>query len=222
MPRQNKENPNWLPFHTGAESGGSLFAYTEDGGIIGYTRHGEIVGEILEDGSLLASFPEFGLVYQYLDDGSLSLMSVNLRPYLSSMNAKEVETMPCGGRKILDFLRWMMKENVDFYVTISFEDKTLEISMSDFLTDEEPEIVRKVHFESLRGSVSGVFGIKDEEMSFEVTDYGDDLLVAFGESDGKRTKLVGVESSLNVDYEEEMMGEDPRRMQKLANKIILT
>ncbi len=221
MPR-NKEDFNNLPNSSGPETGGSLFAYTDEGGIVAYTRHGEMVGEILDDGSLLTSFPEFGLIYQYLDDGSLATMSVNLRPYLSSMNAKEVETMPCGGKKVLDFLRWMIKEKVDFYVTIMFDEKIMEITMADLLSDEDPEVVRTVSFDNLRQSMSGVFGVKGEEMSFEITDYGDDLLVAFGESDGKRTKLVGVESSLNVNYEAEMFGDDPKRMQRLAAKIILT
>lgn len=217
MPKEiNLQYPDFL----GPDNGGDLTSFTEDGeGYVAYTKYGEFSCELTDQGGLLAEFPENGLTFYYSDEGNLELAVLDLGDYLSGLNAAEVNKLPNGGENIYGIVKYLEDNGLAMCVFLGFKKKDLEVVLFD--DNGESTTVEKVENADFRKGLSGVAGVGGFEVAFEFTDYGDDVLMAVGETDGKDTKLNGVEFSNFVDFEDDLFGNDPKRFSRLASKIIL-
>ncbi|KKT38693.1 MAG: hypothetical protein UW26_C0014G0013 [Candidatus Collierbacteria bacterium GW2011_GWF1_44_12] len=128
--------------------------------------------------------------------------------------------MPNGGFSVIGLLEHLRAEKLAMMLTITFgELNRFNVVVMD--ENGEQQVAKDVDGVDFTKGITGDLGIKEHSISFEVTRYGDDLFMAFGERKGKKASMVSVESSLFVDFEDDVFGEDHGRLQKLARKIIL-
>jgi len=210
-----------LPESFDPNEGDTLYGYSEGwDGEVAFTRFGEFGVEISEMGELIATFPDQGLMYIYEQEGPILMALVDVGKYLGSLPIDKVATMPNGGFSVIGLLEHLRAEKLAMMLTITFgELNRFNVVVMD--ENGEQQVAKDVDGVDFTKGITGDLGIKEHSISFEVTRYGDDLFMAFGERKGKKASMVSVESSLFVDFEDDVFGEDHGRLQKLARKIIL-
>lgn len=216
----NSEKSPGLPI-TDPYNGGSLYGISNEGeGVIAYTKFGEFSCELTEQADLIATFPEHGLIYIYSQEGDLEVASVEVSAFLSSMDYQEVISMSNQGADILSLVQHMRENKLAMFVNVDLVESNFWVVVLG--PDGEQQIVKDLKNVNLTKSIGGDIGIKENSVAFQVTvNNGEDLVVAFGERRGKKYSLRAIESSLFVDFEDDLFGDDARRLNRLANKIIM-
>jgi len=216
-------NPEWgangLPIHDPA-NGGSAFGYTWRGdGLVDCTKYGEFACALSDEGDLVASFPEQGMVMIYSQEGHLILASVDIGGYLSGFDDADFLKMPNQGEDILGLITFLAAERLQMFMAVSLRDKNFKVIIAN--EEGEMKILSNLEGVDFSKNLVGEAGIRDQVVAFQVsTNHGEDLAIAFGERKGSSLNMIGVEISTYVDYEDNLFGDDLRRLRKLAKKII--
>jgi len=219
----NKEN--WfanLPARFIPDAGGSLFgkARIDDGLILADTDFGEMGVDITDQGDLMAIFPELGLMLGYSQEGDIRMAIVDIGMYLSRLPIDLVEAMPNGGRDVMALVKKLYDEKLSMMLRLVLgEDEQLRLVVLE--EDGSEAFGRDSDMVNFGRGMGGDVGLEENHMvSFGIIRSGDDLRISFGEGRNRDT-YAGIDVSLWVDFENNIFGNDPRRLRKLANKIIL-
>jgi len=220
MPKESNRFTG-LPKFSGIDDGGHLYGNPEgDDGEVAYTNMGEFGVSISENGELMAMYPEQGLTYVYEQEGPLLLALVDVGRYLSSLPYEQVLKMPNNGDSVIGLVEHLRQERLVMLISIHFgEDNRFSVVVLN--EKGEQQVAKDEEDVDFSQGVSGDLGIKENTVAFEIQRYGDDLMIALGERKNNNVDMVGVESSLFVDFEEDVFGLDKKRLQKLSSKIIL-
>ena len=187
---------------------------------VAFTRFGEFAAEVGEGGELLAVFPEQGLMYIFEQEGDLLMTLVDVGLYLKNLTYEQIMAMPNRGNSVLGLIECLKEEKLTMLMTLTFGgmDNFNLVVLDDKGREQVAKDMEGVDFGK---GLNGELGIRENSVAFEVTKTGDDLVIAFGERRGSKVNLVSVESSLFVNFEDNLFGDDNKRLQNLAGKIIL-
>ena len=130
-----------------------------------------------------------------------------------------VDRLPDQGRSILGLIDSLDETDSAFLVRMSPSLNSFKASL--FNGEGNENILEESEQVSYRKGIKGLAGFNGHEVYFELSDFGDNLFIGIGETNGERTRIAAFEFSNHVKFEDEMLGEDPKRFHKLASKIIL-
>lgn len=209
--------PDWY----GPDNGGGLFSEQDDfDGVVAYTKYGELVCERDAMGGMVAEFPEHGLTFFYKEGGDLEKVWLDLGDYLAGLGAEAVLDMPNNGTNIYEIVKYLYEQKIIMYLNLEIDKGTLELVVVN--CDGEAEVKGEIDTANLkRGGIIGTLDVGESQLTYEFTDYGDNMLVAVGETSEEATKLAGMEFSSFVDFVKDYNSNDPQRFNRLAEKIIL-
>lgn len=192
---------------------------TEGDGYVSYTKCGEFACKLSDQGDLMAFFPDHGLSFLYDNDGKLVAAIINVGYYLAGLSMEEVAEYPGGGADIIGLVKLLKENEKGIYFEVNMESGSLELLFVD--KDGKGESIEKIDRADFYSGVDGVLNYGGCRVCFEFKDYGDDFLIALGETDGIGSKLSSMEISHEVEFEDAFFGTDPQRFNRLAGKIIL-
>ena len=211
---------NPFPKIVGPDNGGSISVPTEEGdGFVTFTRYGEMVCEITDQGGLIVEFPEHGMTMYYNDEGDLEMSAMDVGMFLSGLEVNQVKKLPNKGENIYGMVQYLAEKRLSMVAYMTIKSGDFEVALIN--ENGEAETVSEQFGVDFSTGLTGNLGISTFKLPFEFTDYGDDVLMSLGESDQKNEELVGVEFSHHVDFEDAIFGEDPKRFHALASQIIL-
>jgi len=220
MPSNNREIFSKLPLYTDFAGGRAHGRSTEGDFEVAFTSFGEFAFMLTEQGDLVAEFPERGLTYVYAQEGSLLLASVDIGLYMANMSSDEVLQMPNEGKNVVGLLRNLLDNGLQMYMTFSM----ISDSVSVMIVDENGEELQSRADEEvgMGNGAGGNVGINGNQVAFEVIKSGDGFMFALGERDADEMGLAAIEVSMQVNFEDEVLGDDPKRFQRLMKKIVLS
>jgi len=220
MPNNNREIFSRLPFFTDFV-GGRLHGRSTEGDFeVAFTSFGEFAFMLTEQGDLVTEFPERGLTYVYAQEGNLLLAAVDIGLYLANMSPDEVLQMPNGGKNVVGLLHTLLDNEMQMYMTFSMISDSVSLAIFDKNGEELQS--RADEEVGMGNGVGGNVGINESQVAFEVIKSGDGFMFALGERDEDEMGLAATEVSMQVDFEDDVLGDDPKRFQRLMKKIVLT
>lgn len=216
----HKLEDDFKPYQTRTENGGSLHGDSYDmQSLICLTRFGEVGFSMSDEGDLVADFAELGLLFRYNDEGELVMTMLDIGSYIANLGAHEVREMPHGGSQLLSALKFLQDENMDALVLIHHQEKSLEITLVN--TEGKTSIIDEHVNLNYSAGVRGDIAIGESKVVFEFLDMNEDFSVSLGEGNDKKVRMVGLEFSKEIDFEDEIFGQKASRLQHLAEKIIV-
>jgi hypothetical protein len=198
---------------SGGSPSGKLYDSKE--GSVALTDFGETSYEILDDGQLIVTFVDIGLMINYEVDGQLGFISAEIGKYLKKIPDRVLQKMSDQGEEVARFAQYLEKTNGYAFVTALPKLRIMEFRIRDL--KGETKFLDDMEDVNFFVGCGGEFEVDKLTISYYLEESADEFILALG----KGHVVSGMFVSNNVDYEKEMKDPSPQKYQNLARKIIL-
>ena len=117
MPNEIEWSRRWYKA-INSRTGGSANGEAYDGGAVSLSRFGEFACRVGDQGELLATFPDKGVMCGYSDEKKLVFVSIDIACLLGSLDDKELAEMANEGRDIDDLYSELESHGQVLFLTV--------------------------------------------------------------------------------------------------------
>lgn len=188
------------------------------------TKFGEVGFYLDNMANLMTVFSQYGMILIYSQEGDLQLASFDVGDHLMSWDYNDVMAQKNHGRNIIELVRYLESRRLNLYFAVDLKMRRFQLTV---VNDKgQSQVIKKLENLDFTRRFTGDLGVgsrsNDEGVAFEVALHnGEDIMVSFGERKGRLATLRTIEASTYVEFEDELLGDEPDRLQKLVSKMVL-